>query len=520
MKRTLVASFSFMALVACSDNTIHSLGDGSGANGPQILVEPDQLDFGEAARDEWMTKVFTVTNIGEEELHVSDIHIGTQDDGFYLGEEAYDFVLPAGASQEVVVDWTPFGVDQKNNVIVESNDPDVAKAVVELRGQGLVPELKIAPSPYDFGDTYVGCAHEGDMTLTNVGSDSLEVQFIDVFNGGQFTVENPTALPVTLAPGDSIPLYVDFDPDEDIEYEGEIVVTSTEPAGTRTAVQTGAGLYTAEYKEKWEVPFDPPSDIMFLVDQSCSMDDDQATLAANFSYFISNLNTYTTDWQIIVVNDDDGCTNSGILSPGASQYADRFSAAVSKGGGNYTESLLTPAAYATRKTSSGQCNSGFMRAGALLHIITVSDEPEQSQWYGPDYYSWSSAVTEMIANKGSASLVKVSAIVGDYPSGCGSADAGTGYYEAANYTGGEFLSICASKWDGYMSSLAKASISQDTYELKATPVESTLVVLVNDVERGGGWHFDATSNSVVIETDVPEGGDVVKISYAGLANCD
>ncbi len=513
MKRTLVAAFSFAALVACSDSNLHSIGDGSGANGPQILVEPDQLNFGEAARDEWKTEIFTVTNIGEEELHVTDIHIGTENDGFFMAEDAYDFVLPAGASQEIEVDWTPYGVAQKNNVIVESNDPDVAKAVVELEGYGLVPELQIAPSPYDFGDTYVGCAHEGDITLSNVGTDSLEVQFIDVFNDGHFTVENPTALPVTLAPGDSIPLYVDFDPSEDIDYEGEIVFTSTEPAGSRTAIQTGTGLYTAEYKEKWEVPYDPPSDIMFLVDQSCSMDDDQATLAANFSYFISNLNTYTSDWQIIVVNDDDGCTNSGILSPGASQYADRFKSAVSKGGGYHTESLLTPAAYATGKTSSGQCNSGFMRDGALLHIIMVSDEPEQSAYTAG--WSWSDAVSSMIANKGSASLVKVSAIVGDYPSGCGSADAGTGYYEAANYTGGEFLSICASKWDGYMSSLAEASISQDTYELKATPV-----VLVNDVERGGGWHYDSSSNSVVIETDVPEGGDVVKISYAGLANCD
>ena len=189
-----------------------------------------------------------------------------------------------------------------------------------------------------------------------------------------------------------------------------------------------------------------------------------------------------------------------------------------KGGGSFTESLLTPAAYATGKSGSGQCNAGFMRDGALLHIIAVSDEPEQSPYTSG--YSWSQLVDMMVANKGSASLVKVSAIVGDYPSGCSTADPGTGYYEAANYTGGEFLSICASSWSGYMSALAEASVSMDTYELNATPVEHTLWVAVNDVERTSGWYYDSGGNSVIITENIPEGGDVVKVTYAGLANCD
>ena len=518
MKRTALVLGLIGSLVACSDTELHAIGDGSGANGPQILVEPDVVDFGEASRDEYVQDYFTITNIGEEDLHVSDIELATEGQGFWVTSEMLDFYLPAGASQDVQVEWTPFGVDQRMNVIITNNDPDAEKATVELMGRGLVPELQFNPDPYDLGDTYVGCARDGVIDVSNVGTDALTLEYLDFFGGENFTFWHEQSLPMAMAPGDSFPLYVEFDPFEDISYDSEIVATSDEPMGTRTATQTGLGLYTAEYKEKWEVPYDPPSDIMFLVDQSCSMDDDQARLASNFDYFANELNNYTTDWQIIVVNDDDGCTNSGILVPGGSNWKSRFTSAVSSGGGSYTESLLTPAAYATGKTNSGQCNQGFMRDGALLHIIAVSDEPEQSAYTSGN--SWSDLVSTMISNKGSASLVKVSAIVGDYPSGCSSADPGSGYYEAVNYTGGEFLSICASSWSGYMSSLAEASISQDTYELKATPVESTIWVSVNDVERAGGWTFDATSNAVVFTSDIPEGGDVVKISYAGLANCD
>lgn len=518
MKRTALVLGLIGGLTACSDTELHAIGDGSGANGPIILVEPDVVDFGQASRDEFKQDIFTITNIGEEDLHVEDIELAADDQGFFIVSDLTDFYLPTGATQEIAVEWTPYGVDQRINVIITNNDPDAQKAVVELAGQGLVPELSLDPNPYDLGDTYVGCPRDGIINVENVGTDVLTLQYLDFYGGEKFEYWHEQTLPMSMAPGDSFPLFVEFDPDEDIAFDGEVVATSDEPMGTRTATQTGTGLYTAEYKEKWEVPYDPPSDIMFLVDQSCSMDDDQTNLANNFELFANELNNYTTDWQIIVVNDDDGCTNSGILVPGGSNWKDRFKSAVKQGGGSYTESLLTPAAKATGLTNSGQCNAGFMRDGALLHVIAVSDEPEQSPYTSG--YSWSSAVDTMIANKGSTSLVKVSAIVGDYPSGCGSADAGTGYYEAVNYTGGEFLSICASNWSGYMSSLAEASISQDTYELKATPVESTIFVSVNDVERAGGWSYDAASNAVVISSDVPEGGDTVKISYAGLANCD
>ena len=51
---------------------------------------------------------------------------------------------------------------------------------------------------------------------------------------------------------------------------------------------------------------------------------------------------------------------------------------------DYTEALLTVAANALSKTTTTGCNAGFLRTEALLHVILVSDEPEQSP------HSWSS----------------------------------------------------------------------------------------------------------------------------------
>lgn len=519
MKRTLLAlglaALAFGA-VACSDQTIHAIEDGYGAGDPRIVVDPEVLDFGSLAREEEVTLHFLVMNEGGGDLIVDGITLSENADGFTLLNGTDGFTIPPGASEQIEVSWTPYGTNQEALAIIESNDEQVPKALVTLRGEGLVPELEIGPNPYDYGSTYVGCDGEQVFALTNIGTDALDVTAVDGPTAGTWELYNGNSLPVTLNPGESIDVTMWFAPDDQTSYEGGFSVTSTEPKGTRTAELTGEGKFTHEYEDTWSVPYDPPADIMFLVDQSCSMDDDQARLANNFDYFINNLSSYTSSWKVMVVNDDDGCHDRvhGILTASTPNYTNRFNDAVREGGGNYTESLLTVAALATEKGGSAGCNAGFLREGALLHIIAVSDEPEQSP------SSWSALVDRIVAAKGSKSLVKVSAIAGDYPSGCGSNDAGTGYYEASNYTGGEFLSICASSWSSYMTQLAEASISLDTFELTATAVDHTIRVWVNDTERTGGWSYDAAANTVVFANDIPEGGDNVKITYGGRANCD
>ena len=190
-----------------------------------------------------------------------------------------------------------------------------------------------------------------------------------------------------------------------------------------------------------------------MCDQA-SMEDDQASLAAQFSTFIQELDTYSTDWQIIVANQDNGCNQTGgVLRPTDSDYVTRFQSAVSAGGGWWTEAGLTITSQAVEMTDPGECNSGFLRSDAMLHIIMVSDESEQST------SSWNWYADKVVAKKGSSANVKFSAIAGDWPGGCATADPGEGYHQAVSATGGVFLSIC-SDWaiPSNMSMLAAASV--------------------------------------------------------------
>ena len=513
---------SLTVFTGCMEAGFHKTGAGSGSGGAAIEVSPSELEFGLLSQGEAEVGTFTIHSVGTADLHVDDVLIDGGIGAFTLVEADFGFMLPPGASQEVEVVFSPMAVDRNDGeAVVFSNDYTIPEVGVGLYGYGAVPERSISPDPYDFGETYAGCVHEGDLELSNVGTDTLEVHSI-VHAGDDFTLTQAHALPLSLEPGESILLGMDFTPSSDSTSQGTIRVNSNEPQIQRMATQSGRGKYAGEMTDEWELLENPPSDIIFLIDRSCSMNDDANRLSSNFSQFITNLNSFTTNWRVMVVTQDSGCNHSGILTSSSPNYAQRFTDAVNplswhnlSSPNSYTEALLTPAAAAVEQTDPGECNDGFMRPNAMLHIVMVSDEPEQSPT------AWSDLVTQIMNKKGNASLTRLSAIAGDYPNGCSTADAGTGYYEAVNYTGGAFLSICSTGWNGYMQNLAEVSTSQGTFGLSGSPVEGTISVKVNgSMVQADRWTYESGTNAVVFNWGIPEGGDTIEITYGALANCD
>jgi hypothetical protein len=507
-----------LTLSACSDTNFSKIPEANGGDGPRIEVSPGLLQFGTLGHDDpAAVQTFTIKSVGDVDLRVDEILIDGEAMGsFTLLTEGTEFLLPPGATQEIEVAFLPLGAnDQFATAQVYSDDPEKLMAPVELVGAGAVPELQITPDPLDIGSEYVGCDEVDVITLTNVGTDTLIVDSVAFDADPTLSLVPDYLVPITLEPGESSWLNVAFAPQEAVAYGAVLTLTSNEPMGERAADLTATGRYAGEYTDIWEIPEDPPTDILFAIDQSCSMDDDSSRLGANFSTFIGLLGGYSSDWQVGIANDDDGCLDTGILTPAVSGYATIFNDQVTRGGGTWTEALLTVARNAAQEGSyAGGCNYGFMRPEAALHVVLVSDEAEQS------WETWSSLVTQIQAAKGDPGKVKISAIAGDYPGGCASADAGDGYYQAVTSTGGEFLSIC-SDWASStnLERLASASVFQTSFELQHTPIPSTIEVEVNGAVTTD-WVYDPATNTVSLTVLRPEGGDTVEISYGGQATCD
>ena len=510
-----------LGMAGCIE-TGFSNADGSLGGSKLIDVTPTSLGFGElSSADDPVVKVFAVRSTGSAELSVEGMELRGEAAGSFTVLSETAFALPSGDVAQIEVAFQPVGANRQEAVLVVASDADNApKVTVDLFGEGLVSELLIDPDPLDYGAAGINCPKLENVTLTNIGTEALTVSAIES-EDAEFAITAGPTLPLALEPGEDATVRVTFTPSEENSFTGSLAVTSTEPMGTRRGTLLGEGaLEGVAVVDEWTLPVDPPTDILFSLDSSCSMSSDIWEMYNNFDAFIRELEGFSEDWQIIVANEDDGCHHSGVLTPSTPDYTGRFQSALFAWNNNddYTEALLTVNHNAIQETDVGECNAGFMRPGAMLHIIDITDEPEQSlQLTGND---WEHLTDGIIAKKGDPALVTISAIAGDYPSGCDGASPGTGYYEAVQKTSGIFLSICQN-WatTNNLGLLAAASVNRDTYTLSQPAQESTIKVWVNGA-RHSSWSYDPATNTVTLRSPVPAEGDEVRIEYESTGACE
>jgi hypothetical protein len=536
----MFAITTVLLLTGCSENGFSALDKDKIIPEPDIHVDPTFIEFSELRTDAEEVKSFTVSNPGDAQLQVTDMTI--EGDAFTLLSPDLEFFLDPGESKDIAVAFTPTqAYDNLGLVIVFSDDKDEPEVEVILEGLGAVPELLISPDPLDFGDLQLYCTDEQGVTLSNIGQETLVIDDVTFkTSAGQFELLDSTEKPISLETGESTGVGVRFVPTTQGPHTSSIAVVSNDPRGTVSSAQNGEGIYesdgsdtfvvpletadqfvvpdritdahTAPFKvsDQHTVPEDPPVDILFAVDQSCSMDSINTPLAAAFNDFIVEINNVTTGWNIGVVTNDDGCFNSGVLTDTTSGYESLFNNAVTTGGCSGgspdcdTEALLKLTNTALSQTSS--CNAGFLRSGAMLHVIVVSDEEERSN---VNYATWLNNFQAYVADP---SLLKVSAIADIYTA-CGDQSGPGGYLEAANATGGEVLDVCTSDWSQKTQDLALASLTAvNQYALTQVASTSTLEVYVDGVLTSTGWYYDSSTNSVVF-TSTFNGGEVIDVDY-------
>jgi hypothetical protein len=383
---------------------------------------------------------------------------------------------------------------------------------------GPVMELDLAS--WDFGLLDVGCEDSTTLTISNTGTSDLLLSGASIV--GDPELGHDITTPAVIAAGGSQSWTLDFVPSDMATYTATLSVASNDPRGDATVDLTGRGSWlsyadghTAEIEAETAM-----ADIIIAVDRSGSMSDDIIGMTDGLPGLTGALLDAGVDYQIAATVEDDGCVNGSDIwiddTFSDTDATTTFEDQVNLGGsyGSNTERAFMLLEANLDETVSGGCNEGLLREGASLHLVGLSDEPEQSVNSYSHYLSLYEGYVD------SADLLYVHAIGGDYPSGCGGATAYTGMYEATVATGGAFLSICTSDWTDTMTQLGEAmvlEVTEDaTFSLSAEPVDSTLLtVTVEGVDVSGSWTYDASTNSVTIDSGVLEDGDAVVIAYDG-----
>lgn len=385
--------------------------------------------------------------------------------------------------------------------------------------EDLTAKLQIEPATHDFGELGTPCTASREVTLSSVGTGDLEITQVTYDAGSMLSVDSSgLSLPLTLAPGESVKVTVNAAAVGEATDYGTLKVKSNDPRGVRTAEQTVTA--TANWvMEAFTEPGIPPVDILFLIDQSCSMEAlAESNIRSGMPAFIAELQS-VADWQLIQVTKGDGCANGGIMNPStpnaATLLADNaFNVLID---GLYSEQLLKHAEKALSLTDPGECNAGFLRQGASLHILVASDEAEQS------FQPWTHWLSEYETYVTHPDYVTVSGILNvNSDDACSGGNGGSpdGYIEIVNATGGVALDICSANWGNQLTDIATATVEgMRVYNLTQDAVPGTFTVLVNGAPATD-WDFSDAANSVTIHAPPIGQGDIVEIGYGVYAECE
>jgi hypothetical protein len=379
------------------------------------------------------------------------------------------------------------------------------------QGVYLAPDLSFEVPLPCFGNQGMALFNDTqlDVLVENIHLASEDSSFELIF---------PQPPPWTLAAGESQPFAVLFEP-PGLGVQTMVVEAITDhPDYTSVAADlTGEGVPDDEWMDVFYAEDASMVDVLFVVDNSCSMPEEQVVLADTAAAFVAFLASEGLDYRIGVVTTDDATLQGAdpVIAAGDTDPAASLAAAVQLGtvGSGYEQ----PLSYGLHALSPpmvdlGGANEGFLREAAGLAVILVTDEDDQSAGAAADY------TTGFDALKADPTHVTVSAIDGG-PAGCtgagGQAYPATRIGEVVTDTGGVEGSICDEDWMPVLETIpSMVARPQSTFCLTFAPIPESLEVTVAGELLPEGWSWDEASNCIVLDSDhVPVPGDEVLVYY-------
>lgn len=297
-------------------------------------------------------------------------------------------------------------------------------------------------------------------------------------------------------------------------------------------------------------------DILWIIDNSVSMRNEQEAVAAGAQDFIGRLTTTDIDFHMGVITTDVSTSNPdagallgtpSVLTPSTPSYVQEFQERVLQGTeGDDQERGLQAAITALTAPMTNTRNVGFLRDEAMLSIIVLSDENDCSDFgalgansTGEDCYSEYDKLTpvadlvrELRELKEDSNRVIFSGIVGpDASENCDDSVPGKRYFTAIDMLNGVTGDICQTDYGAVMDALGEITSGILTsFSLDYVPDPETIVVTVDipgqgahEVPQDGnnGWTYNDDPTSPAIDfhgTEIPPRGSEITVEYTIAAD--
>lgn len=195
---------------------------GNGAS-RQLAISPGSLNFGSVTVGASTALSVTVSNSGSGNLNLKQASISGA--GFSWRGPMLPLSLAGGKSASFTVTFAPTAAGAASGTLSFWSNATNSPASVALAGSGTTGTGQLTPNPasVNFGSVTVGTSSALPVMISNTGTASASISQNSV-SGSGFSVGGP-ALPVSLAPGQSVSLTVSYTPTAAGTSSGQLTVS-------------------------------------------------------------------------------------------------------------------------------------------------------------------------------------------------------------------------------------------------------------------------------------------------------
>ncbi len=443
---------------------------------------------------------------------------------------------------------------------------DAYLALIEqiLKKEGAEVNILVNQSSLNAQSAVVQATLSVDFTNTTQSANSVRNLVLTAINNGVLPANVSS---VSTDFGNKIRLDLAFWEDQgdiflwtgaNLAKDAKAVATKYNDLSTASALTSSRVLTTVASKEAFKQTEASAGgvDILWSVDASGSMNEEQQNLASGAEQFFTTLNTAGLDYRLAVNtqgydNNSFSCTSLRKTTTGES-FIDRNTPDALKKWRTLALPGTNDSATETGFYCAREVNlTGFDRPNAKNLVVFVSDEPERetvsssrpsasdrSSYVLRDfndykqYFINTGATYFAIAGTGSTIKPTFSSSVnlnanGDYS--CkgqgGSAEGGAHFTEIAKLTGGSSASICADSVDWsvmFDKILETATGLASNFKLQHAPIPSSIKVTIagkavtRDISHQNGFDIIYGKNDVSLAfygNSLPKKGDDIKVEY-------
>ena len=409
-----------------------------------------------------------------------------------------------------------YGIKNKNNVVepvvdsaVETIDsvPPVTTTETTDTAVEPVPLIEVTPYDYDFGEVPIGCTEEYEVVISSVGTAPLVIDEFIYINSPDLSMSYNFTLPLVLQPGESASVLFEYAEDDLFKDNGKLYIYSNALGKSEQRVDHyGHGIAAGPQIDVYEHEQVNKADILFVIDNSCSMTEEQTELSENVEDFVDTLVLNNTDFKIAVITTDSDALAGPIISRKTADPAKDLSDIVQVGtGGNAFEMGQHMSMRAL--DSGGSLSKGFMREDASMSVIVVSDEDDYSPLADLDYHDFFMTLKE-------PDLFFFHSVVGFGPvPGCAT-ERGDRYIDQSSYSSGLSLDICTSWGSGLTTIASPTYVIQEAFPLSKQALASSIEVFTGGELLTEGWYYDEATNTVYItDKSKIKGEELLQIVY-------